>query len=889
MTAAPRKVILIDGNSLLYRAFFAIRFLSTKDGRPTNALYGFANMLLKLLNEEKPYAMLVAFDAPAKTFRHEQYPEYKATRSAPPDELRVQSPLARVLARAMGLPVFEVPGYEADDIVGTCAKQAEECGYNVLIVTGDLDELQLVSEQTSVAVSTKGVSDITVYTPEAVRERFGMDPDLFVDFKALKGDTSDNIPGVPGVGDKTAAKLIQQFGGIDGILARLEELPAGKVRQSIEASREQLPLSRELCTIVTDMPLEVDFSELKPYDRTPGEAEAFFREHEFESLIKRLPEPEQAGQSVEQAAVEFDWPELRLVIAPDELDALLAELEKAEAVSFAVDSASASGLVGLAFAVGQQAWYVQVQGAAAAQGSLSDELDGSFRAEIGRFRELFEDASATKWTHDAKTAYLALEGRGLSLAGVRQDTMLAGFLLQPGRGSYGLDWLGQQYLSIEAPEPSETWESPAFSAWLVSRLAPVLAVKLEEEELAGIYVDIELPLSPVLARMQQEGVQLDCGYLRELSVGLNDQIRALEQEIYQLAGSEFNIGSPKQLAVVLFQTLELPAGKRTKTGWSTDAETLEGLADSYEVAAKVLQWRELTKLKGTYADALPKLADANQRVHTSFNQTGAATGRLSSSDPNLQNIPIKTEAGRGIRAAFTAGPGCTLMAADYSQIELRLLAHMTGDEELLRCFQENEDIHVRTACALFGVALEDVEDDMRRRAKTINFSVIYGKTDYGLSRDLSISVSEAHEYIEAYFRQYPRVREFSQQVLENARREGYVTTLSGRKRWFPELHVRDRNVRANAERAAFNAPLQGTAADIIKRAMIRLDEVLRDQPARMLLQVHDELVFDVECGFEQQVAQIVKREMEGAADLSVPLIVDVKCGQNWRDITRLEV
>lgn len=886
MTVEKKTCLIVDGNSLLYRAFYAVRYLSTREGQPTNALYGLAMMLLKLLSEVKPRAFLVAFDAPARTFRHEAFQDYKATRKETPDELISQVTLARDLARSLGAIVLEEPGFEADDIVGTCAKQAESCGYDVLIVTGDLDELQLVSSGIRVAATTKGVSDVTIYTPEAVEERFGLHPEQFVDYKALKGDTSDNIPGVPGVGDKTASKLLNEYGTIDDLLARLDDLPPGRIKDSLQTSREQLLLSRTLATIVTDMPIDVEFSKLECCDRPAGEAEALFRKLEFETLIKRLPPAAEPPQSAPAERARASLPEARAVSSDQEFTHMMEALSAEETACFWLDTGPDMRVLRAAFAVADACWFVAIECDAGVQPGLGGALSEDFALPLARLTDFFASSDLPKATHNAKRAQLALTAQGLKLTGCQDDTMLAGFLLQPGRGSYDLEWLALQHLGLEIPEDETPSARAGHYAAIVRLLLEPLRARIQAEDLQAVYRDIEIPLSPVLARMQQAGVGVDADRLRSLSATMAGEIGRLEQDIYGLAGGEFSIGSPRQLGSILFEKLQLPSGKRTKTGYSTDAETLEALAPDVEIAAKVLQWRELTKLKGTYADALPNLVDSlTGRIHTSLNQTGAATGRLSSSDPNLQNIPVKTELGREIRSAFVAAGGCELVSADYSQIELRLLAHMSDDEELIRCYTCAEDVHAHTASALFGVDEADVTPEMRRRAKTINFSVIYGKSNFGLSKELGISVQEAQSYIEKYFAQYPRVKEFNEEVLEKARVDGYVSTLFGRKRWFPELHARDRNVRANAERAAFNAPLQGTAADIIKLAMISLDRLLHGLPATMVLQVHDELVFDVREGCLDQVLPVIKREMEGVCELSVPLVADVKCGANWRDMT----
>ncbi len=873
---AGKKCILVDGNSLLYRAFFAIRYLSTRDGLPTNALYGFAGMLLKLLAEEEPDCVIVAFDAPEKTFRHEEYSGYKATRAPTPDELKQQAPLARDLARSLGCAVLEVPGYEADDIVGSCARSAERLGYDVLVVTGDLDELQLVSDRVRVAVTGRGVSDITVYDPQAVRERFGLSPEQFVDYKALKGDPTDNIPGVPGVGDRTASRLVAQFGGLDGLLQRLEEVEPEKLRRALGEAREQLEASRRLCRIVTDVPLEVDFETADPARRPPGEAEEMFRRLEFESLLQRL--PQSAGTPPETDRERPGLPEVRWISGEEELRRVVERVRRAPDAAFAIEEASGGEAV-LSLGLDGEALAVRLSGPAG-QGGLGIGPGEGFRAAPDCLRPLLEDPEASPATFDLKRVCSLMAERGVQVRASAGDVMLAGFLLQPGRGSYSLEWLAGRYLG--GPDSIR----PGAAGRVVADLAADLLERLKAEDLESVYRDIELPLAPVLAAMERRGVMVDRGRLEHLSGRMASDLASLERSIFELAGERFNIGSPKQLAEVLFEKLGLPSGRRTKTGYSTDAETLEALAVDHEIAGLVLQWRELSKLKGTYADALPRLVRPETgRIHTSYNQTGAATGRLSSSDPNLQNIPVRTDIGREIRAAFVAPSGRALVSADYSQIELRLLAHLSGDEELIRCFREGEDIHTRTASALFGVSEEQVDAEMRRRGKTINFSVLYGKTDFGLARELGVSQTEAREYIEAYFRRYPRVKELNERILSEARKTGWVRTMFGRKRWMPELNARDRNVRMNAERAAFNAPLQGSAADIIKLAMVRLERLLAGTGARMILQVHDELVFEAPEAEVEAVASLARREMEGVCTLNVPLVVDVKAGPNWRDMT----
>lgn len=886
MPDQDKTCVLIDANSLLYRAFFAIPHLSTSDGQPTNALFGFAGMLLKIIEQHKPSFCIAAFDAPVKTFRHEEYAEYKGTRKPTPDELKAQGAPARELAASLGILVLEEPGFEADDVVGACAVRAAAEGYQVIIFTGDMDELQLVNDQVSVASTSKGVSELVLYTPEKVHERYGLSPAQLVDYKALKGDTSDNIPGVPGIGDKTASKLISEFGSIDSLLENLDTLPEGRIKKSIAENREQLLMSRRLATIVTDIPLDLDFDALKNRKRAPGEAESLFRRLQFENLTRRMVAILPAETDTPQAAGDTrSFPEVKLVTTASDWANLLASIEQAPAFALSLQL-EGQEVTGAGFSLGQDAWSVAAGADAGGQQSLLVE-DGDFRISCYELANLFLKHQRKLVCHDHKRASLAL-GLGQKAGMPAHDTMLEAFLLQPGRGAYPENWLASRYLDMEMPAQATPGQAAAYRAWIAANSAPILLSGIQREELQSVYRDIELPLSPVLASMQDYGVRLDVDYLADFSQRLTRDIADLEMRIYAIAGEEFTIGSPKQLGEILFNRLGLPSGKKTKTGYSTSAEVLEWLAPDYEIASLVLEWREESKLKSTYADALPKLVNSSTgRLHTTFNQTGAATGRLSSSDPNLQNIPIKTELGRMIRAAFVSGEGKTLLSADYSQIELRLLAHLSEDEELVRCFREEEDIHTRTASALFGIPVAEVSSEQRRRGKTINFSVIYGKTDFGLSKELGIGVAEAREYIDTYFRQYPGVKVLTEKILEQARQSGYVSTIFGRKRWVPDLSARDHNIRSNAERAAFNAPLQGSAADIIKLAMISLDRKLDGFPARMLLQVHDELVFEADEGAESDLAELVRQEMEGVCDLRVPLVADVKYGKNWRDMQPL--
>ena len=894
-----KRLIAIDGNSLLYRAFFAMRHLSTSDGLPTNAVYGLTTMLLKVL-EEKPDYVAVAFDTPKPTFRHEQYKEYKAHRPPAPDALIEQAPVARDLIRAFNIPVIEVEGFEADDIIGAMAKEATNRGISTIIVTGDLDTLQLVDDDVSVMTTVKGVSDTVLYDPRAVEERFGIGPRQMVDFKALKGDPSDNIPGVPGIGEKTAVNLLKEYGTVDKVLEHVDELPEGKVKKSLEQNVELAELSKRLATIVTELPTKIDLdayrAQVPDYD---GLRDLFVR-LEFKTMLKRLQE---VGEAQGKMAVE-ERPtlgECRRIKSPAELGQLLDSIRKAG--KFALQCHTADGksvqaaIVGMGFCVGpQDTGYVEVVDPAAAEGSFELGFDRDYQADLSELEPVLASEKLTKYCHDAKLSTAALALRGVRLAGVEFDTMLAAYLLDATRGSFEIGDVAFEQLSLELPGVTRKKQDEDVDdvtlicgeAEAIYRVKPVLEEKLRADELLTLYTQVELPLAPILAEMELTGITVDVEQLEALSATLAVDIKNLEREVYDLAGEEFNIGSPKQLQAILFDKLGLEASKKTKTGYSTSAASLEGLAAEHPVVELILRYRELTKIKSTYADALPKLINPRtHRIHTSLNQAVTATGRLSSSDPNLQNIPVRTELGREIRKAFTASQDNLLLSADYSQIELRILAHMTGDTALVRAFEKDEDIHTATACTVFDCLADEVTPEMRRSAKTINFAVIYGMADFTLSRTLGTSVHEAREYIDTYFAKFPGVRTYTEETVEKAKELGYVSTLMGRRRYIPEINSANRNFRLVAERAAVNMPIQGTAADIMKLAMIRVRDGLASAncSSKMLLQVHDELLLEVPPGQVEDTVELVRRGMEAAYKMQVPLRVDAKVGKDWSDMT----
>jgi DNA polymerase-1 len=879
------KLVVIDGNSLLYRAFFALPPLTTADGTPTNAVYGFTMMVLRVLEDERPEILLIAQER-GRTFRHEQFDAYKAHRPKTPPDLVVQAKLAREVAEALRIPQLEVTGFEADDLVGTIACRGKAAGYEVLIVTGDLDALQLVDERVKVMVNRRGITETVVYDPEAVRARFGLEPAQLPDFKALRGDPSDNIPGVPGIGEKTAARLIAEYGSLEKLAERAEQLPPSRVREALLEHRQKALQYKGLATIITDVPVETPLDSWRYAGPDPVRARDLFTRLEFRTLLAKLPAAGPESEETPQGAtVTCRRPE-----TDEEVEEFAARVRKQGRAAMRLRLEGGKGrrstLAGAGVADEQEALCFGPAGQEG-EGLLADGEDGW---ELPKpLRGLIEDSRVGVAGYDLKSDLHALARIGVSVATPAFDVMLAAYVLNPGRSSYRLEDLAQEYLGVGIGEGTDPVERAGREAVLVARLWPRMDARVRSDGLEEVLYGLEMPLVPILAEMEACGVLVDVAALRELSARLATQIAELEAEIFRLAGHEFNVGSPRQLQTVLFEEMGLQAGKRTRTGQaSTSMDVLEELAVDQPMARKILEHRELAKLKSTYADSLPGMRDPETgRVHTSLNQTVAATGRLSSSDPNLQNIPIRSETGREIRKAFVAPAGRLLLSADYSQIELRILAHETRDPELQRAFREDEDVHTTTASRIFGVDAGAVTPELRRRGKTLNFSVIYGMSDYGLSRSLGIPVKQAHELIEAYFARFPQVRSFTHATIRQARELGYVTTLPPfrRRRYIPGIAAGNRNERLNAERAAVNAPIQGTAADIIKRAMIQVRAAMRRQKldSRMLLQVHDELLFEVAPGEREAMADLVRREMCGAGSLEVPLRVDLRIGKNWRD------
>lgn len=910
----PKTIIIIDGNSLIHRAFHAIPLLSTSQGLATNAVLGFTNMLLKILAEENPGFIAVAFDKGRVTFRHSDFKEYKGTRKPTPDDLRPQFPLLKEVLAAMRIPIFELDNYEADDLIGTLSARAEQAGINSIIVTGDRDALQLVSPLTSVKLTKKGISELEEYDEGKVWDRFGITPLQYTDFKGLTGDQSDNVPGVPGIGEKTASRLLKEYGSLESLLSAAGEI-TGRTGEQVRAFREQALLSKKLVTIHRAAPIDINLEQCRWEGPDYKELLEIFKKLEFKSLIKSIYRDEgQAARKTENgrrasSTAQQALPEPDLETYPVDFQPLttLAGLKNF------VKAAQKSGLVAIAAAADAKGRVSSV-GFALKGGKtycLNLQPDAECQAEAGQNMTLFNDTAAAgpdsfttqgmevlklifeaphikKYCHNGKEITWLLHKSGIVLKHLAFDTMIASYLLNPANPNRELEDVLLEHLSEVLPKGEG--RLPAM-AHCILQLAEVLDSKLKLQEQDRLFYDVEMPLVEVLASMEIEGITVDKNKLEEMSKDLGNMIENLSAFIYQLAGQKFNINSPKQLGKVLFEDLKLPVGKKTKTGYSTDAGVLEELAMSHEIVAKILEYRQLVKLKSTYTDGLSALTDPKTgRLHTTFHQTVTATGRLSSAEPNLQNIPIRLESGRLIRKAFTASrPENLLLAADYSQIELRVLAHVSGDPVLINAFKNGEDIHTRTASQVFDIPPEEVTQEMRSRAKAVNFGIVYGLSDYGLSKDIKVSRQEARRYIDSYFARYAGVKDYIERVVREAREKGYVTTLLNRRRYLPDLFSPNRTLRNFGERTAMNTPIQGSAADIIKLAMVNIHRELAEHglTAKMLLQVHDELIFDSPAEEIDELKELVRRCMENALVLDVPLTVDIKIGPNWYDVKRV--
>jgi DNA polymerase-1 len=868
----PRRLFILDGHSLAYRAFFALpSTLATTTGQVTNAVYGFTSMLIKLLTEERPDLIAVAFDVGKPTARLAMDADYKAGRRETPEDFRPQLGLIQEVVESLQIPMLLVTDHEADDAIGTLALRAAEQGVEATIVTADRDFFQLVRPGVRVLFNRRGISDIALMDEAAVQERFGLPPSKYLEYVALKGDTSDNIPGVPGVGEKTAARLVQEFGSVEELLARTDELK-GKLKDNIETAGERLILNKDLARIVTDVELDIEPDDAVMGEWDVEEVRRLFTSLEFRSLFDRLME------LAKDVKPKVDVTELDLRrVEPGELAALLADGPVGMAIYEEDDV-----LVGMAVSAG---------GAQAAYASLADPEPVGGR---------LADPSTAKWTHDAKALERVTLRAGAMLEGVAFDTMLAGYLLEPGTAEYPLASLSERYLGTDLFGTEEVeaegqlfaedpWRRVASEAAAVALLAPVLEEQIDRQGLRRLLEEVELPLASVLARMEARGVRLDVPYLEEMGESVRDRMATLRAEVFRHAGQEFNLNSPPQLRAILYEQLGLQPGKKTSKGQlSTDASVLEKLRDAHPIVDALLSWRELDKLNSTYLEALPRMVAANDgRLHTTFHQTVAATGRLSSSNPNLQNIPIRSELGRQIRRAFIPGADDqVLLVADYSQIELRILAHLSGDAGLRGAFGSGLDIHAATAATVFDLPPEHVDAEMRRRAKAVNYGLAYGMNAWGLATRLGITPDEAQEFIDAYFEGFPAIKEYLQTQVDRATVEGFTETLLGRRRYIPELQAANPRLRDLGRRQALNAPIQGSASDVFKVGMIAVDRALRERSeldCHMLLTVHDELVFEVAKDRAEETVDLIRERMEHAVELDVDLKADVGLGANWSE------
>jgi len=887
-----KRLFLIDGSALAYRSYFAFirNPLINSKGENTSAVFGFTNSILKILREENPDFIAVVFDTKAPTFRHEIFKDYKSTRAKMPAEMSEQLPRIREVAGSMNLPILEIDGFEADDLMGTLAKKAKEKGLKVILVTGDKDFLQLVDEDVKVLNPRRGGEEPELLDRAGVEKKLGVPPEKVTELLALMGDTSDNVPGIPGIGEKTALELIKKFGSLENVLKNAELVKRKNVQKGLKEHADLARLSKRLVTIDTNVPFELDLSHLQRKGFDLPRLKELFKELEFTKLLQEISSLEK------EEKVNY-----RIIKSEKELEKLISELKKAG--EFALDTETTdvnpidAELVGISFSCKEkEAYYVPV-------GHVDKKGNLDLAMGIEKLKEILEDENIRKVEHNLKYDLEVLRRSGIELKGIRFDTMVASYLLNPSFRQHNLNYLALEHLDhkmipisdlIGSGKKQKNFaEVPVDDACNYScedvdftlRLKEIFSPKLSLLSLEKLFFEVELPLIEVLAEMEMMGVSVDVAHLKKLSKKVEEQLEELSLRIYDLAGKKFNINSPQQLSQVLFEDLKLPSVRKTakKTGLSTDIGVLETLAKEHPLPGLLLEYRQLSKLKSTYIDAFPKLVNRRtKRIHTSFNQTVTATGRLSSSDPNLQNIPIRTDLGKLIRKAFIPRDKNFLMlSADYSQVELRILAHFSGDHTLMNSFKKGEDIHNRTASEVFGVRIDRVTPEQRAIAKITNFSIIYGVSAYGLSQQTNMTHQEAAMFIDVYFKRYPRVKEYIDQMIELARKQEFVTTLLERRRYIPEIGSSNRQKREFAERTAINTPIQGSAADLIKVVMIDIAKKLKDKKSKMILQVHDELVFEVHKDELDVVKEMVKDKMENTIHLEVPIKVDINVGENW--------
>ncbi|MGJ7920456.1 DNA polymerase I [Neobacillus sp. LXY-4] len=874
-----KKLVLIDGNSIAYRAFFALPLLNNNKGVHTNAVYGFTMILMKILEEENPTHILVAFDAGKTTFRHKTFSEYKGGRQKTPPELSEQFPFIQELLDAYGIPRYELENYEADDIIGTLSRRGEQEGYEVKVISGDKDLTQLSSDKITVCITRKGITDIEQYTPLHIKEKYGLTPEQIIDMKGLMGDASDNIPGVPGVGEKTAIKLLKEHQTLEQLLTQIDQVSGNKLKEKLAEFKDQAIMSKQLATITTEAPVELQLSEIEYEGIQKDKVLNLFKELEFQSLLDKIGNTD----SDDHTAVELEQIDYQII---DDINADMITDETAVYVEILDDNYHRADIVGIALANETGNYFI----------TLENALKSS------EFKKWAEAEHHRKIVFDAKRSEVALRHHDIHLSGIHMDLLLASYIINPAEAinevaaiakRYGFQDVGTDEAFYgkgakrHIPGQDQLAEHLVRKARAMTNLTPKLIEELKENQQFELFTELELPLSLILADMEYQGVKIDEARLKKMGEENVDQLLQLEKKIHELAGEEFNINSPKQLGVILFEKLGLSSIKKTKTGYSTSADVLEKLENDHTIIKEILHYRQLGKLQSTYIEGLLKVIDPKtKKVHTRFNQALTQTGRLSSTDPNLQNIPIRLEEGRKIREAFVPSEeGWLIFAADYSQIELRVMAHISGDQKLIEAFNEGLDIHTKTAMDVFHVGKEEVTSNMRRQAKAVNFGIIYGISDYGLSQSLGITRKEAGRFIDLYLKSFPGVKEYMEDIVVDAKQKGFVTTLLQRRRYLPEITSRNFNIRSFAERTAMNTPIQGSAADIIKKAMIDMAARLKSEglKTRLLLQVHDELIFEAPENEVELLKKIVPEVMEHAIELKVPLKVDYAYGKTWFD------
>lgn len=891
------RIIIIDGNSLINRAFYALPPLTTTDGRPTNAIYGFLTMLFRVMEDYNPDYIGVAFDKKAPTFRHKQFADYKAGRKKMAPELTAQLEPLKEILDAFNIYRIELEGFEADDLIGTLAAYSDDKGIETLIVTGDRDALQLATDKTKVLFTKRGISQLEIYDAQKVFEEYEVTPKQYIDLKGLMGDKSDNIPGIPGVGEKTAIKLLRQFENIENLIQNTDQISGAKLKERVEENREQAVLSKKLATIVTDVPVKIDLEELKMQEINYPKLMDLFNLYEFNSLIPRIKKDSHEEPGTNTKASNSKKENIFEITDIEDLNSMLEEIRQEGVVTLKTiteeKNIATDDIIHLAATTtGDVQYYINFK-------DFEDKQEA-----LDLIKEILEDCNIKKIGHGFKKEMIHFYPYNINISNLHFDTMIAEYLIDSAKSSYNLKDLALQYLEEEiVDEEKLTGKGRGqISLWEVdgdelkklicshvrvtSQIYGYVKQKLRQLDLEELYYDVELPLVEVLAFMEFEGIKVDKNMLLQLESEFKEKIDQLTDEIHKLSATEFNINSPKQLGEVLFEKLGLPPVKRTKTGYSTNAEVLEKLQDEHEIIPKISEYRLITKLKSTYVDGLLNIINpVTNRIHSNFNQTVTTTGRISSTEPNLQNIPVRLEIGRRLRKVFISNEGCKFIDADYSQIELRVLAHISRDENLIDAFIKDQDIHRRTASEILEIPIEEVTADMRNDAKAVNFGIVYGISDFGLSRNLNIPVNRAKQYIDSYFEKYPSIKEYMDNIVKKAKAEGYVSTILNRRRYLPELKSSNYNIRSFGERMAMNTPIQGSAADIIKIAMVTIYKKLKKGgfKAKLILQVHDELI--IECPEEEidEVTKILQQSMEDAVKLSVPLKVDISYADNWYD------